>query len=173
MSGFFRWPDRRRLADSLLAVLAPVVACSVALVGLTIWVGVGNAGSPARIHVTDGRVLLPVGGSQETAAFFRISNEGGAADRLVGVTSPDAPGGVTLARHRMTGGGAAYRALIESVGIPAQDTLTMSSYGVDLTVTSPAGEWRAGDLVPFTLEFRRSGRIKVLAVVVTVGTAAL
>lgn len=172
MSGLFRSMDRRRLTDTLLAVLVPVAACSVALAGLTTWVGAGNAGSPARVHVTDGRVLLPSDGAENTAAFFRISNEGGAADRLVGVTSPDAPGGVTLARHRMAGGGTAYRSVIDSVGIPARDSLTMSPYGVDLTVTPTAGKWRAGDLVPFTLEFRRSGRIKMLAIVVTPGTAA-
>lgn len=42
----------------------------------------------------------------------------------------------------------------------------MSPTGVDLTVSAPSGQWRPGDLVSFTLEFRRSGRVKVLAVVV-------
>lgn len=38
-----------------------------------------------------------------------------------------------------------------------------------LTVPVPADQWRSGDLVPFTLEFRRSGPVKVLAVVVRSG----
>ncbi|MBY8846564.1 copper chaperone PCu(A)C [Streptomyces sp. SP2-10] len=165
-----RLARRRQLTDTLLAVLVPVAASSLALAGLTTWVGTGRAGSPARIRVTEGRVLLPGNGSSETAAFFRITNEGGSADRLVGVTSPRAPGGVGLARHRMGSGATAYRAPVESVEIPAGGSLTMSPYGVDLTVAAPAGEWRAGDLVSFTLEFGRSGRVTLPAVVVRPGT---
>ncbi|MGW3204278.1 copper chaperone PCu(A)C [Streptomyces sp. NPDC001135] len=167
-----RLTDRRRLAGTLLAALVPVAASSLALAGLTTWVGTGNAGSPARIRVTEGRVLLPATGSSETAAFFRIINEGGSADRLVGVTSPDAPGGVGLARHHMGSGATAYRAAIESVGIQAGKSVAMSPYGVDLTVTAPAGTWRPGDLVSFTLTFSRSGQVKLPAVVVRPGTVA-
>ncbi|EST19269.1 hypothetical protein [Streptomyces roseochromogenus] len=80
-------PSRRRLTDSLLAALAPVAAFSLALAGLTTWVTAGQAGRPARIAVTSGRVLLPYGGTTETAAFFVVTNSGGADDRLVRVTT--------------------------------------------------------------------------------------
>ncbi|MFB6849658.1 copper chaperone PCu(A)C [Streptomyces sp. NPDC056373] len=162
--------DRRRLRDTALAALVPVAACSVALAGLTAWTGTGKAGTPARVRVTDGRVLLPSAGVPETAAFFRIANEGGSADQLIRVTSPDVPGGITLARHRMNGGNGAYRSAVGSVAVAAGDSLDMSPTGVDLTVSAGSGKWRSGDLVPFTLEFRRSGRVKVLAVVVRPGT---
>lgn len=167
-----RLTDRRRLTDALLATLVPVAAAGLALAGLTTWVGAGHAGSPARIRITVGRVLLPTGGSPETAAFFRITNEGGSTDRLLGVTSPGVPGGVTLARHRMGGGATAYRASIASVEIPAGRTVAMSPHGMDLTVPVPAGVWRAGDRVSFTLTFRRGGRVRTSAVVVRAGTAA-
>ncbi|MEU2718005.1 copper chaperone PCu(A)C [Streptomyces sp. NPDC007205] len=167
-----RLGDRRRLTDTLLAVLVPVAASSLALACLTTWVGTGSAGSPARIRVTEGRVLLPVTGSSETAAFFRITNEGGSADRLVRVTSPDAPRGVSLARHHMGSGATAYRTSIESVEIQAGKSVALSPYGVDLTVTAPTGEWRPGDLVSFTLTFSRSGQVKLPAVVVRPGTVA-
>ncbi|MFJ8490469.1 copper chaperone PCu(A)C [Streptomyces sp. NPDC094038] len=164
----------RRLRDGALAALVPVAACGVALAGLTAWTGTGRAGSPARMSVTEGRVLLPSAGVAETAAFFRIANRGGSADSLIRVTSRDAPDGITLARHRMNDGNGAYRAAIASVAIPAGDSLAMSPRGVDLTVTAPAGKrsWTSGDLVPFTLEFRHSGRVKVLAVVVRPGSTS-
>ncbi|MGI5440660.1 copper chaperone PCu(A)C [Streptomyces shenzhenensis] len=165
--------DRRRLRDGALAALVPVAACSVALAGLTSWVGTGRAGSPARIRVTDGRVLLPSAGVPETAAFFRIANEGGSPDTLVRITARDVPGEVTLSRHRMKQGNAAYRSVIDSVSVAAGGSLAMSPSGVDLTVPVPSDEWRSGDLVPFTLEFRRSGRVKVLAVVVRPGSVSL
>lgn len=167
-----RTGDRRRLREGALAALVPVAACSLALAGLTAWTGTGKAGAPARVHVTDGRVLLPSAGVAETAAFFRIANEGGSVDRLIGVTTPDAPDGVTLAQHRMKEGNAAYRATIDSVAIPAGGSLAMSPSGVDLTVSVPSGKWSSGDLVPFVLEFRHTGRVKVLAVVKRPGTVS-
>ncbi|WP_369226141.1 copper chaperone PCu(A)C [Streptomyces sp. R39] len=165
--------DARRLRDGALAALVPVAACTVALAGLTAWTGTGRAGSPPRMSVTEGRVLLPSAGGAETAAFFRIQNTGGSADTLIRVTSREATGGVTLGRHRMNGGNTAYRATVDSVGIPARGSVTMSPRGVDLAVSAPAGKWNSGDLVPFTLEFRHSGRVEVLAVAVRPGSVPL
>jgi copper(I)-binding protein len=165
-------PTRRRLTDTLLAALTPVAACTVALGALTTWFGSGNAGSPARIEVTSGRVFLPYGDTRDTAAFFRISNSGGADDRLVDVTSSALGGDSTLSRHRTTGGGVAYRNSVGSAVVPAYGSLTMSPHGLDVTVRARQG-WRAGDLVPFTLHFQRSGRIKVVAVVIRPGEGSL
>ncbi|MER7181557.1 copper chaperone PCu(A)C [Streptomyces hyaluromycini] len=73
----------------------------------------------------------------------------------------------------MSEGNAAYRAAVDSVGIPAGGSVAMSPEGVHLTVSAPAGKWSSGDLVPFTLEFRHSGRAKVLAVAVRPGSVSL
>lgn len=164
-------PSRRRLTDSLLAALAPVAACGLALGGLTTWVGAGKAGSPARIAVASGRVLLPYGTSTETAAFFDVSNRGGADDRLVRVTSSAVSGGIALSRHRMTAGAAAYRTEVDSATVPAGGALSMSPVGVDVTLRAGAG-WRVGDLVPFTLHFERGRPVRTLAVVVRPGERA-
>ncbi|NNN31127.1 copper chaperone PCu(A)C [Streptomyces sp. S3(2020)] len=165
--------DRRRLRDGALAALVPVAACSVALAGLTAWVGTGRAGTPARVSVAGGKILLPSAGVPETAAFFDISNGGGSADTLVRVTARGVSGEVTLSRHRMQQGNAAYRSQIDSVSVAAGDSLSMSPSGVDLTVPVPAAGWESGDLVSFTLEFRRSGPVKALAVVVQPGSVSL
>lgn len=171
-------PTRRRLTDALLAALAPVLGCSVALGGLTTWVGAGKAGSPARIAVSSGRVLLPYGESTETAALFDISNLGGADDRLVGVTSSATGCEIALSRHRNTGGGAAHKDSVASVTVPAGGELSMSPHGLDVTVGVPPARaksgargsggagWQAGDLVSFTLHFERSGAIRTIAVVI-------
>lgn len=164
--------DRRRLTDAGLAVLVPVAACSVALAGLTTWVRVGGAGSPAHVGVVEGRLLMPSAGVPETAATFRVTNDGGSADRLLTVTSPDAPGGVTLSRHRMHGRTAASRETVDSVVIPEGTGLAMSPGGVDLTVSVGAARRRPGELVPFTLDFRRGGKVTAFAVVVRPGTAS-
>lgn len=161
-------PTRRRLTDTLLAALTPIAACTIALGGLTTWTSSGNAGTPAKIAVTDAHVYLPYGNTQDTAAFFRITNTGGADDRLLKVTSPDADGGTALSRHRMTNGRAAYAEKVDSVTVQAGDSLAMSPSGLDVTLRVNAG-WREFDFVPFTLHFQRSGQVKALAVVVRPG----
>ncbi|WP_329546139.1 copper chaperone PCu(A)C [Streptomyces sp. NBC_01356] len=158
-------PTRRRLTDTLLAALAPVAVCSLALGGLTTWVGAGKAGSPARIVVSSGRVFLPYGDSTETAAFFDVSNPGGADDRLVEVTSSATGGEIAISRHSTAGSGAARKEAVSSAPIPAGGELSMSPHGLDVVLRARTG-WRAGDLVPFTLHFEHSGAIETIAVVV-------
>lgn len=161
-------PSRRRIRDGLLAALAPIAACSVALGGLTTWVNSGAAGSPPRIAVTEGRVFLPYGDVRESAAFFRITNTGGADDRLLKVTSSAVGGEGTLSRHRMTSGRMAYAETVHSARVPAGGSLAMTPFGLDVTLRAKPG-WRAGDLVPFTLHFEHGGRVEVSAVVVRPG----
>ncbi|MGW2651671.1 copper chaperone PCu(A)C [Streptomyces sp. NPDC001393] len=158
-------PTRRRLTDTILAALAPVAACSLALGGLTTWTGAGKAGSPPRITVSNGRVLLPYGDSTDTAALFDIANVGGAGDRLVNVTSTATHGRIALSGHRMLGGRTAYKADVTEAGVPAGGVLSMSPRGVDVTMRAGAG-WREGDLVPFTLHFERSAPVETIAVVI-------
>lgn len=166
MNGPHPWrPTRRRLTDTLLAAVAPVAVSSVALAGLTAWVGAGEAGSPARIAVSNSRVYLPYGANTDTAAFFDVSNLGGADDRLVGMTSSATGGEIALSRHRTADGAIAYKADVASVVVPAGRELSMSPEGLDVTLPAEAG-WQAGDLVPFTLHFERSGAVRTIAVVV-------
>jgi copper(I)-binding protein len=169
-TGLWR-PTRRRLTDTLLAALAPVVVCGIALGGLTAWAAAGKAGTPARIAVSDGRILLPFGDSTETAAFFDITNLGGTDDRLIEVTSAGTGGEISLSRHRMAGNGAAYRDTVASATVRAGGELSMSPQGLDVTLRAEPG-WRAGDLVSFTLRFEQAGAIEATAVVVRPGGRA-
>lgn len=161
-------PTRSRIADGLLAALAPIAACGVALGGLTTWVGSGSAGSPARITVTEGRVFLPYGDVRDTAAFFRITNTGGADDRLLKVTSSAVGDDMSLSRHRMTSGNAASARTVDSARVPAGSALAMSPFGLDVTLRADP-DWQTGTYVPFTLHFESGGRIEVQAVVVRPG----
>ncbi|WP_217213630.1 copper chaperone PCu(A)C [Streptomyces sp. AC550_RSS872] len=161
-------PTRRRITDGLLAALAPIAACGVALGGLTTWVASGGGGSPARIAVTEGRVFLPYGDVRDTAAFFRITNTGGADDRLLKVTSSAVGGDMSLSRHRMTSGNAASARTVDSARVPAGGALAMSPFGLDVTLRADP-DWQTGTYVPFTLHFERGGRIEVQAVVIRPG----
>lgn len=170
VNGSSPWrPNRRRLTDGLAAAIAPVAACSLALGGLTTWVTAGNAGSPARITVSNGRVFLPYGDNTRTAAFFVVTNMGGADDRLTRVTSSGTGGGdIELSRHVAAGRAAASRESVDAVTVRAGGELAMTPDGVDVTLRSAKG-WRAGDLVSFTLHFEDSDPVRTLAVVVRPG----
>ncbi|MFJ4978168.1 copper chaperone PCu(A)C [Streptomyces coeruleorubidus] len=157
-------PTRRRLTDTLLAALVPVVACVLALSGLSLWTVYGNAGTPARIAVSDGRVFLPTGDTPDTAAFFRITNSGGSGDRLLKVTSADVDGAAAFGRHRMTGTSSGAAETVASVAVPAGESIAMSPYGLDVILPANA-DWKVGDLVEFMLHFERSGAVRTLAVV--------
>lgn len=161
-------PTRRRVTDSLRAAVAPLGAAALALGCLAVWAASGHAGSPPRIDVTDARLYLPSRGVPQTAAFFRITNTGGAGDRLVEVTSSEVTGDMSFSRHRMTEGAAAYRRAADSLPVPADGTLDMSPFTSGVTVPA-AAHWRTGDLVPFTLRFVHGGRVEALAVVVRPG----
>ncbi|KRD22966.1 MULTISPECIES: copper chaperone PCu(A)C [unclassified Streptomyces] len=174
MTGRNPWrPTGRRLTDALLGALAPVAACGLALGGLSAWAASGNAGSPALIEVTDGKVLVPFGATPVTAAFFRITNSGGSSDRLLKVTTREAGEGTpVLSRHVMAEDNSASDRTVHSVAVPAGRSLAMSPGGVDVILPAKKG-WQSGDLVAFTLHFEHSGAVRALAVLVRPGRDGL
>ncbi|WP_079250732.1 copper chaperone PCu(A)C [Streptomyces amritsarensis] len=162
-----RGPDRRSLRDGLLATLVPVMACMAMLVALTAWTRAGAAGSPARIDVGVGQVLLPYAGRERTSAFFRIANTGGSDDQLVAVTSPAADE-IMLNRHEPVGGGGDAVRAVSSANVPAGTVVHMTPSTLDLMVRVKSRR-QVGDVIPFVLHFRRSGPVDAVAFVVRRG----
>ncbi|MEV7194794.1 copper chaperone PCu(A)C [Streptomyces sp. NPDC093510] len=157
-------PSRRRLREALDAALLPVMVCAVALSLLTAWTRFGAAGSPARVEVAPGSVFLPLDGTRETAAFFRITNSGGSDDVLTSVASPELDD-VMLSRYTPRGRGAAGMRMVRSAAVPAGEGLTMTPQGVDIMVR-PREPLRLGDTIPFVLTFRHGGTVRAEAVVI-------
>ncbi|MZD10195.1 copper chaperone PCu(A)C [Streptomyces sp. SID5785] len=154
---------------SARAAAAPIAACVTALAALSAWTALGQAGSPPDLIVSDARVFRPTGDSPDTVAFFRITNRGTVQDELTAVTSPSLPGGLTLSRHRMTTGGAAYRAPTDRLRVPARGTLDMTPMSNDVTV--PAGRaLRTQTRIPFDLHFAHSRTVRVQVQVVPPGS---
>ncbi|GHF38186.1 membrane protein [Streptomyces mashuensis] len=154
------------VASALRAALVPVTAGAVALAGLTAWTASGAAGRPAHVRVDNGRMLLPFG-VDDTAATFRLRNDGDADDELLGVDVPSA-GGAMLSRTVVANGAGSMR-MVHSATVPAHGTLEMSPHGLDVMVYRPP-DVRVGDRVPVVLRFRESGTVRVEAVVVRPGT---
>lgn len=159
--------ESRLLRERLIAVLAPLTACLMALVGLTAWTTAGGAGTPARIEVGIGQVFLPYADRERTAAFFRITNTGGSGDQLLSVTSPAAEDAM-LSRHESARGADSMR-MVTSADIPAGSVLRMTPSTLDVRMTVK-GRWQVGDAVPFVLHFRDSGPVRTVAFVVRPGS---
>ncbi|MFI8390303.1 copper chaperone PCu(A)C [Streptomyces sp. NPDC085540] len=164
-----RLPIDRRVREGLRAALVPVVACALALAGLTAWASAGAAGSPPQIAAGNGRVLLPDGRGRDTAAFFDITNIGGADDQLTDVTSSGVEK-TLLSRRESTGLGPDVVRTAAPVRVPAGGTVTMSPLDLSVTTRTKETRWEAGDMVPFVLHFRYSPPVEVMAVVVRPGS---
>ncbi|MEU7635108.1 MULTISPECIES: copper chaperone PCu(A)C [unclassified Streptomyces] len=142
----------------LFAGAVPLLTCLVTLGTLTAWTATGNAGTPARLTATDGRVLIPAG-NDATAAFFTLRNTGTANDVLTGVTGP--PGHRTmLSRDVAIGRNARSMSMVEGVTVPAGGTLTMTPTTLDIMI-SPPPRLAPGDRLTFTLHFRDSPPLTV------------
>ena len=156
-------PWRRATAGALSAALVPVVTCVTALMLLTAYTTTGAAGEPpARISVSNARIYVPPN-SENTAAFFDISNTGAAGDVLTSVSSPVL--GVTMLGRVVTKDGAGRMEPLDSLTIPARSRVNMTPYGIDVMVLDPPS-LKPGDKVRFDLWFRNSGQVTVEAMTV-------
>ncbi|MEV5380340.1 copper chaperone PCu(A)C [Streptomyces nondiastaticus] len=159
-------PVPSALASAVRAALVPVVAGAVALGGLCAWTASGAAGRPPAVTVEEARVLLPLG-RDDTAAFFRVRNEGDADDELIGVEAPTA-GGAMLSRT-VVRKGAGHMEMVQSAPLPSGGTLEMSPHGLDVMVWAPP-RLKLGDRLPVVLRFREAGTVRVEAEVVRAGS---
>ncbi|MFI0715921.1 copper chaperone PCu(A)C [Streptomyces inhibens] len=138
---------------SVSAVAVPLLTCLATLGTLTVWTATGNAGTPARLSVAEGRVLVP-SGPEATAAWFTIRNTGGADDVLTGVTGP-AGHRAMLSRTVDIGRNARSMAMVRAATVPAGGALRMTPTTLDVMI-SPPPRLAPGDRLTFTLYFRHS-----------------
>ncbi|MGW9173540.1 copper chaperone PCu(A)C, partial [Streptomyces decoyicus] len=135
---------------SVPSVAVPLLTCLVTLGTLTAWTASGNAGRPAKLSVSEGRVLIPTG-TDATAAFFTVRNTGAADDVLTGVTGP-AGHRAMLSRTVDIGHNARSMAMVRAATVPAGGALTMTPTTLDVMV-SPPPRLAPGDRLTFTLHF--------------------
>ncbi|OKI04970.1 hypothetical protein A6A06_09810 [Streptomyces sp. CB02923] len=157
-------PSAARAA--LRSAAVPLLAGVLTLGCLTAWTATGNAGTPPRLRVTDGRILT-ASNTEVTAAFFTISNTGTTPDELTGVTGP-AGLRAMVGRDVEVAEGAHRMEMAGAVTVPARGELRMAPTGVDVMV-SPPPRLAPGDRLTFTLHFRDSGPVTVEAVAVRPG----
>jgi copper(I)-binding protein len=119
----------------------------------------GGSASPARISVSG--AYVPLSATPDMAvAYFDVTNSGGSADVLTGVTSPNAQS-AEMDQSTAT----SMTAISGGVTVPAHGSTAFARDGkhVMLMELSPAP--KLGDHVELRLTFRHSGTITVEATV--------
>jgi copper(I)-binding protein len=101
-------------------------------------------------------------GQPAAAGYLKLQNTGGAADRLVGGSSPAG----TLELHSMAMQGDVMRMRqIDAIDIPAGQTVELKPGGLHLMLTGLKAPLAAGTKVPATLQFEKAGAVAVEFVV--------
>ncbi|WP_433235967.1 copper chaperone PCu(A)C [Actinomadura nitritigenes] len=146
------------------AAIAPLLAGAVTLGSLSAWTMSGRAGRPADVRVSDAWVMAPM--APQTSAFFTLTNGGDASDVLFEVRSPASA--ATMIGRQAAHDGSGSMVMVDTLTVPAHGTVRMTPFTTDVMIqqTHPL---TAGERVPFTLVFRRSGTVRVTAVVVPPG----
>jgi hypothetical protein len=144
-----------RRASALLAVL-------VLAAGLS---GCGSGATPAPSAVTPtisgAWVRPPIGADRPAAGYLTITNPGGVADALIGVSSPIAMS-CEIHETSMDSSGMAGMHPIERLEIAAGGTVTLEPGGYHLMLMD-AQAMTVGDTVELRLEFEKAGTVVVQA----------
>ncbi len=93
-------------------------------------------------------------------AFMSFTNEGGAADRLVGGSSPIAEK-VEIHTMEMAGGVMKMRPLADGLEVPAGAKVELAPGGIHIMLIGLKQPIAEGDKVPLTLTFEKGGDIEV------------
>ncbi|WP_030271097.1 copper chaperone PCu(A)C [Streptomyces sp. NRRL B-24484] len=133
------------------AGLSAVLATGTILVAC----GTGSDDGRADLSVIGSYVPLPALPGGMGAGYLTVRNDGGTADRLVAVTSPDA-GSVTM--HTS---GESTMTAVDSLQVPAHGSLQLARGGHHLMIMGWQKPPAVGDELELDLTFAKSGTISV------------
>ncbi|MDH6137385.1 copper(I)-binding protein [Kitasatospora sp. MAA4] len=141
---------RTALAGAALATALTAGAILVACGGG----GGGGAAAGVKLSVADSYIPLPAGDGM-AAGYLTVRNTGGAADKLLKVSSPGAQS-VTL--HRSTD---TTMQEVDSLPVPAGGSLELARGGNHLMIMGWAKPPALGDKLELDLTFQHGGTIAV------------
>lgn len=120
----------------------------------------GHGVTAGAIEVIHPKIPQPAPGAKAAAAYMAISNDGGSEDRLIGVEIPVAQSAL-LHQTQVGADGVASMSHVESLTIPADDTVVLEPGGYHIMLMGLTATLTEGQMVPGVLIFERAGRIEV------------
>lgn len=112
------------------------------------------------LEIIHPNIPQPAASAQSAAGYMAISNEGAAADRLIGVESAAAQKSM-LHTTETSADGVARMVHLEALEIPAGDTVVLEPGGMHVMLMGLTQTMKEGDMVPATLIFEHAGRVEV------------
>ena len=135
------------------------------LIGLVAVTALGfNVGANAqsakvgKVDISNAYTRATAPGQQVAAGYMKIDNTGGAADQLIGVSSP-AAGEVQLHEMSMEGNVMKMRQ-IKDISVPAGGIVELKPGGFHLMFVSLKGAFTAGETIPVKLKFAKAGEVE-------------
>ena len=121
-----------------------------------------GASGTAGVTVGDAWARPAAAGDQPGAAYLTITNGGGQADTLLGVTSPVA-GSVEMHETAMDSSGMMGMHPVERIDVPSGGVVKLEPGGYHLMLVGLTRELRVGDTVELDLTFEHAGKVTVTA----------
>lgn len=137
-------------------------ALAVALLGSFAVFGAAHAHSVKKdtLEIIHPHINEPFAGAKSAAAYMAISNEGEAADRLLGIETPAAQK-TSLHATEHAGDGVARMRPVAGIEIPAGETVNLEPGGLHVMLMGLTAPLKEGDMVPATFLFERAGAVSV------------
>jgi periplasmic copper chaperone A len=126
---------------------------------------VAPAGVAGTILISEPRIRAPVNGSNQTAAYLTLTNNGTVNDALVGGSVSQASA-VELHTHLKTADGLMAMRKIKQIDIPPQKSILLSPGGLHLMIKDLKGGVKVGDSIPLTLNFASGASANLLVPIV-------
>ncbi|MEQ8736281.1 MAG: copper chaperone PCu(A)C [Rhodospirillaceae bacterium] len=120
------------------------------------------SGFAADIAISNAWVRATIGQANVTAGYLTIVNQGSAADRLIAVEAPVAA--KTEVHTTLMGeGGMMSMRPVESVDIPAGESVALEAGKDHLMLTGIKSGLKDGEVIDLILTFERAGTLEVQA----------
>jgi copper(I)-binding protein len=135
--------------------------------GLIAQLAISSADDGSHIIIAKPWARASILQSRPGATYLTIRNTGNAADRLLGVTSPQA-GKVMVHTSKLTNGIMSMRAVTD-LEVGAGGTVAMQPGGMHLMLTQLREPLRKGQRLEINLQFEKAGRLQVSVPILSVG----
>lgn len=112
------------------------------------------------LEVIHPHILAPAASAKSAAGYMGIANAGTTADRLIGIEVP-AVQRAELHTTEHSADGVARMMHVETIDIPAGDTVLLERGGMHIMLMGLTGPLAEGQMVPATLIFENAGRVEV------------
>ena len=145
-----------------------ILACSLFLATLLAAPALAEEVKVGDLVITDAWSRATPNGAKIGTGYLTIENKGSTSDRLVGVTA-DVAGKVEVHEMTMNNGVMKMRPLDKGLAIDPGKTVKLAPGGNHLMMFDLKSALKQGDALPITLEFEKSGKVKVSLDVQSIG----